>query len=41
MQRSGAVVEWKDDHREGYELDLTKLRAVHPDVTVVRFYNSW
>lgn len=41
MQRSGAVVEWKDEHSEGYELDLTKLRAVHPDVTVIRFYNSW
>ncbi len=33
-----AVIEWNDDYRQGYEVDLTKLP---PDVTVLRFYNSW
>ena len=34
----GAVKEWREDGREGFEVDITKLPK---DVTIVRFYNSW
>jgi hypothetical protein len=34
----GAVVEWRDDTRDGFEVHVGKLP---PDVTVLRFYNSW
>jgi len=32
------VKEWKDDMREGFEVDVTKL---DPDIKIIRFYNSW
>jgi len=35
---SSAITEYCDDMQEGYEVDITKLP---PDVTVIRFYNSW
>lgn len=35
---SSAITEYCDDMREGYEVDIKKLP---PDVTVIRFYNSW
>jgi hypothetical protein len=35
---SGAVRPWRDDYREGFEVDVRKLPR---DVTVLRFYNSW
>lgn len=38
LAESGALREWKDEYREGFEIDVPKLP---PDVTVVRFYNSW
>lgn len=38
MVKAGAIREWKDDSREGFELDVSKLP---PDVKFVRFYNSW
>lgn len=34
----GAVKEWSNENSAGFELDVKKLP---PDVTVVRFYNSW
>jgi hypothetical protein len=33
-----AVRVWKDDDRDGYEVDLDKL---DPAIRVLRFYNSW
>ena len=33
-----AVTEWKDDMRQGYEVNIAILPK---NVTVVRFYNSW
>jgi len=30
--------EWRNDYAEGYEVDVKQLP---PDVTVIRFYNSW
>jgi hypothetical protein len=38
LTKAGAVREWHDDCRSGYEIDVSKLP---PDVTVVRVYNSW
>lgn len=32
------VEEWFSTGREGYDVDMSKLP---PEVTVVRFYNSW
>lgn len=32
------VKEWRDESREGFELDVTKL---DPTIKVVRFYCSW
>jgi len=37
-KKLGAVVEWKEDMREGFEVDVTKLPV---GVTIVRFYNSY
>lgn len=34
----GAVTPWRDDSREGFEVNVTKLPK---DVTIIRFYNSW
>ena len=34
----GAAREWSDESSSGFEVDVKKLP---PDVTVVRFYNSW
>jgi len=36
--RCGALREWHDDGRDGYEVLVEKLPA---DVKVIRFYNSW
>lgn len=33
-----SVREWRDDSREGYEVSLKQLP---PEVTILRFYNSW
>ena len=33
-----AAIEWRDDYRQGFELDVTKLPK---DVHIVRFYNSY
>ena len=33
-----AVEEWRNDSREGYELDLSLLPK---DVNIIRFYNSY
>lgn len=38
LTAAGALHDWKDDNRDGFEIDVTKLPA---DVTVIRFYNSW
>jgi hypothetical protein len=38
LTAAGALRDWKDDNRDGFEIDVTKLPA---DVTVIRFYNSW
>jgi hypothetical protein len=32
------ATEWRDNAREGYEIDVSKLPK---DVTILRFYNSW
>lgn len=34
----GALCEWSDTYRSGYEVDLTKLP---PDVRILRFYNAY
>ena len=34
----GVVTEWRDDTRQGFELDVSKIPE---KVKVVRFYNSW
>ncbi len=33
-----AVTEWRGDMREGYQVDLKKLP---PEITILRFYNSY
>lgn len=33
-----SVREWRDDYRQGYEVDLTKIPK---DVKILRFYNSF
>jgi hypothetical protein len=38
VKDTGCCKEWGDDHRSGYEVDL---RALPPDLTHLRFYNSW
>jgi hypothetical protein len=35
---AGAVREWREEMREGYEVDVTELP---PDVTIVRFFMSY
>jgi hypothetical protein len=35
---AGAVAEWSDQYRQGFEINVAKLPK---DVTVVRVYNSW
>lgn len=37
-ERPMAVRKFQNDHQEGYDVDLQELP---PDVTVVRFVNSW
>jgi hypothetical protein len=34
----GALKEWDENSRSGFEVDVTKLPK---DVTIIRFYNSW
>jgi len=41
LQIAPGVSEWSDDYRQGYQVDLAELMAAHPNVKVVRFYNSW
>ncbi len=38
---SKAITEWRDEMREGYEIDLAQLAVEQPEVKVVRVYNSW
>ena len=38
IEKHIACKPWKSGYGEGYEVDLKKLP---PDVTVLRFYNSW
>lgn len=38
LNRHPCVQDYKDDMREGFEVDLSKLP---PHVTKLRFYNSW
>jgi hypothetical protein len=38
LRNSLAVKEYRDDQSEGYEVDLDQLP---PDVTIIRFVNSW
>jgi hypothetical protein len=33
-----AAKQWHDDYRQGIEVNLKKLP---PDVTILRFYNTW
>lgn len=34
----GALEEWNDSYRKGFELDVEKLP---PYVKIIRFYNAW
>lgn len=38
LKKCGAAKDWRDDSREGIEIDITKLPK---DITVLRFVNSW
>lgn len=38
LEECGALHEWADFSREGYEINVSKLPS---DVTVIRFYNSY
>ena len=38
VEIKAAMREWKDEYRQGFEVDIMKLP---PDVKVLRFYNSW
>lgn len=33
-----AVTSWKDDMKDGFEVEIAKLP---PNIKIVRFYNSW
>jgi len=36
--KCGALRQWSDEHRSGFELDVAKLPE---GLRLVRFYNSW
>ncbi len=38
LEKHACCQEYKEDAREGFEIDVTKLPK---DVTLIRFYNSW
>lgn len=38
LDRHASTREWSDEYRSGYEVVLSELP---PEVTVIRFYNSW
>lgn len=38
VEIKAAMREWKDEYRQGFEVDITKLS---PDVKVLRFYKAW
>ena len=38
LRASGAIVEWKGDSKDGFEVEVAKIPA---GVTRIRFYNSW
>jgi len=38
LKDAGVATEWEDRHRQGYELEIAKLP---PNITHIRFYNSW
>lgn len=38
LEKAGAVEDWNEDSREGYEIDLSK---VPKHVTKIRFYNAY
>lgn len=38
LRNYGALREWKDEYRQGFEVLVERLPK---DVTVIRFYNSW
>lgn len=38
LEQHAAVTRWRDDSRQGFEVDLSKL---DPAIRVLRFYNAW
>lgn len=35
---SAAVRPWKDDYRQGFEVEIS---ALDPTIKIIRFFNSW
>lgn len=33
--------DFETDYQNGFEINLNDLAAKHPEVTVIRFWNSW
>lgn len=41
IEKSGVVQEWNGESQDGYMVDLVLLRTKYPDLTHIRFYNSY
>lgn len=41
LEKIGCAKAFRADSQEGYEVDLEKLRFLHPTLKSIRFYNSW
>ena len=38
---NASVIAYRNDSEDGFEIDLERIRADHPNVTKIRVWNSW
>ena len=41
LEAAGCVRPFHGNSQEGFEVDVMKMQAMHPDIKTVRFYNAW
>lgn len=41
LEEENCVEEWKADMEDGFVIDVKELLKTHPDITHIRFYNSY
>jgi hypothetical protein len=41
IELGSSITVFNVESREGFDVDLGKLRTYHPEVTVIRFFNSY